>query len=1669
MHWKVACGVLSRTRGPLGPALALLTLLFALLAGSAVAQTAPAAVGTVLSNTAQATFSRIAGVTESRLSNLVTTTVQAPHVQSEIELLHVVSSSKASAKSTVIGPNSCRVATANGSQQSIGVVTRTGAVAQLSTLAVERTTVFRDGDPIYVRVTDNDRNRDPTAIDTVVVTLKSDSTGDSESLVLTETGVNTGVFTGFISTQIGTAKSGDCVLQVSRASRVEGRYDDSTDSDTSVAVAVVDPLGLLFNSQNGAPISGVRLKLLDAATGLPAVVYGDDGVSVYPNEVVTGATVIDSGGRLYTYAAGSYRFPILAHTGSYRLLVEPPGGYNFPSLADPAALPNLPGGPYTLADGSFGRPYAVDFTAAAAVDVPLDPAGGPLLVTKTASQPSVAIGDALGYTVTVRNSGATVAPATTVNDRLPGGFRYVAGSAQLGEGPARSSVADPAIGSSGQVLTFTVGDLPVGTTAVLHYVVRAGAGARVGTATNRAQAAVAGRVSNTAEASVLVTSDLYRDRGFIAGRVTAGSCDRSGKGVAAVRVYLEDGRTALTDHEGRYHLEDLKTGTHVVELDVTTLPRGARLLDCPQLASRADGRSRLIDLRGGALARADFVMELPAPSADAAPKTIERPAPTTPELRILEQLPRIDTLVPGRELLLPSTGFSPAIPAMHVAVQHLPGDTLSVTLNGAPVPPITRDHTIFNSDRSLAISRWRGVALNDGQNHLRVEIRDAHGASVAVFERTVYYAGTAVRAEIDAEHSLLIADGRTRPVIALRLYDRTGHLARPGMQGAYRIEAPYRAWSEVEALKDDPLLVLQPRDNVYQVGADGLARIEIEPTSTAGTAVLRLRFGERREEEIRAWLEPAARDFILVGLAEGTAGYRTLANHAAALPADAPVDGFEGDGRIAFFAKGQVLGSYLLTVAYDSDRSRTALDTRLQGVVDPHRYYTLYGDASEMRDDAPSTRKLYLKLERRQFVALFGDFDTGLTVTELARYSRKLNGVRVEAAGGGFRGIAFAARTAEKAGRDVLGGDGTSGPYRLSATGLVAGGDTVHLEVRDRFRSEIIVSSTPLARYLDYDIDYLRGTLFFTHPVPSRDESANPVYIVAEYEIAGNGGEHTTAGAHVSYTALDRRLEAGATLISEGASGGDRRLEGLDLRAHFSEVTQLRAEAARSQSADPTQPAQGNAYLVELSTAGASTEGRAYLREQAAGFGLGQQALTETATRKFGIEGRERLTDRWILKGQAYRQQALDRDAERSLGEAELRYENGPRLAGIGLRSVQDRKDEVVGRSEQLYANAARDVLGGRVVLKGTVETALGGRDGSAEFPDRLRVGADYRFSPGYTLFTSYEHSHGALGSSELGRVGVKAEPWAGGQVETALNQSTAENGSRLYSNLGLAQGWRPSQRLALDVGAERAATLRGNPAQPVTGPLFATTPAGDFTSAFVGATYRASGWTWVSRLERRNASTENRSIATLGGYREARGGQAFSLALHYVEASAATRRTLTEDSRLSWAYRPEGSRMMALDRLDFIRDEQNGVRSLRAVNNTHLNLELNRATQIGLQLGLRVGRQTLDGAQFPGTSVLLGGDLRRDLNARWDLGAQATVFDSLATHTREYSGGVDVGRRFGRQLWVSVGFNFAGFSDRDFSADRYTARGPYLRFRVHLDDGSLKDLLDGFRAGNRR
>ena len=113
-------------------------------------------------------------------------------------------------------------------------------------------------------------------------------------------------------------------------------------------------------------------------------------------------------------------------------------------------------------------------------------------------------------------------------------------------------------------------------TATIKYVVEVSSGTRPGMSVNTAEALSAGVTSNTARAKVKITEDLLRSQTIIMGRVMSGPCGEENKdaltGVKDARIYLEDGTYVITDEDGRYHIEGVRPGAHVVQLDKDTLP-----------------------------------------------------------------------------------------------------------------------------------------------------------------------------------------------------------------------------------------------------------------------------------------------------------------------------------------------------------------------------------------------------------------------------------------------------------------------------------------------------------------------------------------------------------------------------------------------------------------------------------------------------------------------------------------------------------------------------------------------------------------------------------------------------------------------------------------------------------------------------------------------------------------------------------------------------------------------------------------------------------------------------------------------------------------------------------------------------------------------------------------
>ena len=95
--------------------------------------------------------------------------------------------------------------------------------------------VIKTNEPVFIHVSDMDQNLNATVIDTVIVSLSTNSSGDSVVLRLQETGPNTGEFIGYVQTNSGAVTVNDEFLTVNIDDTVSVTYTDTADNtDTAI-------------------------------------------------------------------------------------------------------------------------------------------------------------------------------------------------------------------------------------------------------------------------------------------------------------------------------------------------------------------------------------------------------------------------------------------------------------------------------------------------------------------------------------------------------------------------------------------------------------------------------------------------------------------------------------------------------------------------------------------------------------------------------------------------------------------------------------------------------------------------------------------------------------------------------------------------------------------------------------------------------------------------------------------------------------------------------------------------------------------------------------------------------------------------------------------------------------------------------------------------------------------------------------------------------------------------------------------------------------------------------------------------------------------------------------------------------------------------------------------
>ena len=1637
----------------------------------------------VITNTANATYTS-SGQARTSSSNTVNIVVRS--ISATIETLHVVNGAGAS---TRFAPAMC------GGR---ALPTLSGQSGAGSLVAIEPTTSIRAGEQVIFRLTAPAGNRDPAAIDTISAVITT-SNGDREVLSVFETAPDSGVFTGSVPTVATRSASGDCRLGLSGGDTISigaMLIGGALPIASATMNVLADPFGLVFDSEDGSPVDGVTVTLIDALTGAAARVFADDGVTGWPSTVTTGQPVRDAAGNTYPMAPGEYRFP-LAPFGSYRLVVEPVAPYTAPSTATRAQLAGLTrpdGQPLLIVDASYGGTFALSSPTPVRVDVPIDRPGLSVALSKTTSRARAVPGDAVFYTIAATNGdGQRIKRAVSLIDTPSKWLRLRKDSIRI-DGAANPAAVQ--VTADGSQLTIALGDIAPGATRTVVYAMSVRADAPQGQALNRAVATDARGNQAVASANLLIERETIAGRMTLIGRITRGDCSLTGsrEGIPGVRVVLEDGSFALTDADGRYHFEGLVPGTHVAQAQASTLPgTGGKFIDCTA-SSRSAGtpNSRFVTGRGGSLETADFAAIVGENAAAAMPvaneTAVSDPAAAGAGIDFVGMGDGPD------DFLFPTLDHNPRAPAIRVAIRHRAGHTVELSVDGKPADKLSFDGAKPSPTNTYAVSVWRGIPLDGDTTKLVARIKDASGAVVSTLTRDVHFTSTPVRVDIVAATTRLVADGSTGPVLAVRVLDRHGRPVHAGISGDFALNTPYESAQALDAAQSRQLSGLDraaPRWSVR--GDDGIALIELAPTMVSGALKIDFNFtdGEvRRRQTLETWVVPGDQKWTLVGLAEGALGSQTVADQ---MDRKGSFDSDLGkNARVAFYAKGRVLGSVLLTVAYDSAKDKA--DQRLLSTIDPSAYYTVFADGSDRRYDAASRNKLYVRIEARAFYALYGDFDTGFDQTRLARYQRTVTGVKAEGERGGVHAAAFVAKVASRHRRDEIQGSGLSGPYRLSSRAIIANSEVVSIERRDRFRSELVIDQRSLTRFIDYDIDLLSGTIRFSEPILSRDADLNPQFIVIDYEVDELSGGKVNAGLRADVTTVGGNLRIGATAITDQGDGPRTQLVAADVRARIGTTTELRAEVAASRSAGST----ATAWQVEAEHHTGSVDVLAYARSQDADFGLGQQNGAERGRRKLGVDGRIGLTEALSVTASVWYDESLTDSAHREAAQVRADYRRDKTDLHVGVTHFSDRlADGDRTASTVLEAGGTQRLLDNKLELDATTSIALGGT-GSIDLPTRHRLGVRYKVLRDVKLIASYEIAEGDAIDARTARAGLEIAPWDGARfVSTLGQQAIVDQGKRSFAAFGLAQSLPLTSRLTVDASLDGNRVLGGFDASKVINPDHPVASGGylgeggilteDFTAVTLGASYRAGLWSATARAEYRAADSADRRGFTFGAIRQLGKGSVIGSGFTYTHAEAdGGAETTVFDGAISAAHRPADGQFAILAKLEYRMDEvidavadelaptgrtalavTGDARSRRVIGSLSTNWtpygrddgQRVQRSEFSLFLGVRHNFDMYEGFALKGTTLLGGLDVRIGLGERFEIGGSATIRANLADHTTSFAFGPQIGFVPTKDMLLTLGYNFKGFRDRDFSAARSTDEGVFAAMKIKFDTDSLEFL----------
>ena len=794
-------------------------------------------------------------------------------------------------------------------------------------------------------------------------------------------------------------------------------------------------------------------------------------------------------------------------------------------------------------------------------------------------------------------------------------------------------------------------------------------------------------------------------------------------------------------------------------------------------------------------------------------------------------------------------------------------------------------------------------------------------------------------------------------------------------------------------------------------------------------------------------------------------------------------------------------GEFYPVYGDDSEKGFDAQSTgRLYLRLDRGASFVLVGDFNTQADD--------------RLASADGSAGQAPDERRLGQYSRSLNGARahLQSDDGRHSLAAFAAQTSSRQVIDELPALGSSGPYRTSRTPMVENSETVALITRDRNQPSRVLRSVTLLRFVDYEIEPLGGGILLRAPLASLDAGFNPNTVRVTYEVDGGGAKRWVAGAALRTEATEQ-LTLSAGLVRDDDAMHALRLQSAGAQWRLAPGTALAVEAAHTESVLATAAGiatAGQAGRVVLRHDGERLKLQVQGVSASAGFDNPSAGLTP-GRQEISARASYQHSDGATWKAEA--QRSHDRltaaqhsgallSVEQALTE-QVRAELAVRHSSGADRAAAAAAPANPGASAPAASAGTAGTAGPTTSVLAKLTAQLPGLPNASVFAELEQdihhsarhlaaLGGQYRLNSSTRLYGRHElvsslgSRYGLTDGQQRNAtvLGVQTEPMADANLFSEYRLRDAAGGREAEAALGLRQRWTLGGGWSASSGFERVHSLASNGPAPASSEATAVTGAVEYGGA--------SDWKGAARLEWRETATSSSVLSTVGmAYKLGDEWTALGRNLATVTRGRNGSGKTEDWLQVGLAYResaqqstPEHARDLARDvapedkpdsppatrpdsaanglnallraewRTEQVADPAQAESGRRvAIVSAHAHQQVSTRLALSGRLAAKWATDQSLGLHSRYQTGLLAGRLVWDIAPRWDTGLQASALVGAAGHSRQWGLGSELGYLLADNLWLSLGYNWFGFTDRDLTAQEMTQRGGYLRLRFKFDE----------------